>query len=241
VCFLKTLRTVKHGTHWRNPGEVVSAYLRVEVLTQAFAPPAKIVEGLTPQFTFLRLGPDEMGPLFQEDWSTDLGERKLYGIRLRHFGAFINSDWRHSDFTWGRLDAAHHLLPLLLERDDDSLQEKELQLAILAAEELSGDQGDSPVERMRKNLQMLASCDDAKLLAEQKGCGLREAGDSVLRVTVKSTGLRLVAQRLWHRTWTIWCGEHDKGWESAVRKALKGGLLASIMARRRRHRLRIRR
>ncbi|MFI0155762.1 patatin-like protein [Streptomyces lydicus] len=228
-CYLQKLTRVGHGTYWRDPAEVISAYLTVEVLTQAFAPPAKVVEGLTPRLTFLRLGPDEMGPLFQEDWSTGLGERKLYGIRLRHFGAFISRDWRHSDFTWGRLDAAHHLLPLLLAQDVGSLREKELQRAILAAEELSGTQADSPVERMRKHLYRLASCTDAKLLADEKDCGLRQVGDNVLRAMVKSTWLRLMAQRLWHRTWAIWHRNHDKGLESAAKKALKRGLLAPLM------------
>ncbi|KUL38858.1 hypothetical protein ADL22_16520 [Streptomyces sp. NRRL F-4489] len=70
--------------------EVVTAGLTVEVLTRVYAPPSKLVEPLTPKFAFLRLGPDTMSPLFHEDHLDDFGDRKLYGTRLSHFGAFAN-------------------------------------------------------------------------------------------------------------------------------------------------------
>jgi patatin-related protein len=115
--------------------DVVRDCLSVEVLTGVYAGASKIVEAPTPAFEFLRLGPDTISRLFNEDRFVSLGERKLYGIRFKHFGAFIDRDWRKSDFAWGRLDAAHHLLSLLIP-DEDERREREIELheAILAAE-----------------------------------------------------------------------------------------------------------
>ncbi|WP_151775692.1 DUF3376 domain-containing protein [Streptomyces abyssomicinicus] len=49
-----------------------------------------------------------MGPLFNEDWSVDLGARKLYGLRCYHFAAFLSKEWRRHDFAWGRLDRSRY-------------------------------------------------------------------------------------------------------------------------------------
>ncbi|MGG2461310.1 patatin-like protein [Streptomyces sp. RGM 3693] len=116
--------------------EVVNACLTVEVLTRVYAPPSQLVEPLAPKFAFLRLGPDTMSPLFHVDHFDDFGERKLYGTRLAHFGAFANPAWRQSDFAWGRLDAAHHLLRLLggMGEQERRREEKLLHQAILTAE-----------------------------------------------------------------------------------------------------------
>ncbi|MFJ9749580.1 DUF3376 domain-containing protein [Streptomyces chartreusis] len=204
-CFLDTLKEVGLDTPCQVPADIVSAYLTVEVLTQTFAPRAKVVDELTPQFTFLRLGPDEMGPLFQEDWSADIGARKLYGIRFRHFGAFIKKDWRHSDFAWGRLDAAHYLLPLLLPHDN-GVQERELHKAILAAEDVPGVKTNEgcPVERMRERLKELAESNDAQLLDGKAERDLRRAGDQLIQVGVKSWQGRLAVTGLWHQKWKRW-------------------------------------
>ncbi|GGX19185.1 DUF3376 domain-containing protein [Streptomyces chryseus] len=77
-----------------------------------------------------------MGPLFNVDSFAELGDRKLYGLRLKHFGAFFDAQWRRSDFVWGRLDAAHHLLSLfnrLTSEQRESFEER-LHWAILRAE-----------------------------------------------------------------------------------------------------------
>ncbi|MEV0371800.1 patatin-like protein [Streptomyces sp. NPDC050636] len=131
------------NSNW-NVNSVLSACLAVEVVCRAYAPPSEIVDPLAPQFDFLRLGPDKISPLFDEDRYDGLGERKLFGIHLMHFGAFVDSEWRKSDFTWGRLDAAHHLLYLIpgLSDQDRRCAEAELHEAILRGEAPRGPTGE---------------------------------------------------------------------------------------------------
>ncbi|WSQ15062.1 DUF3376 domain-containing protein [Streptomyces sp. NBC_01231] len=174
-CFLHTVHSCGRFEHWRRPKDVVAAMLLVEVLTQSFAPPSQAMEKLTPEFRFLRLGPDHMGPLFNEDWSVDLGERKLYGLRCYHFAAFMSEEWRRHDFTWGRLDAAHHLLGLLSEQEGDESTERKLHEAILLAENLPGK--GNPTERMRDRLKTLDALTDDEILVQ----GLRGKTRHLLR------------------------------------------------------------
>ncbi|MFI1306078.1 patatin-like protein [Streptomyces sioyaensis] len=153
------------GTEWAYQGNwdansVVAACLAVEVLCRTYAPPAEVVEPLAPQFDFLRLGPDNISPLFDEDRYDGMGDRKLFGIKFEHFGAFIDPEWRRSDFAWGRLDGAHHLLYLLpgLSDQDRRSAEVELHLAILRAEAPRGPTGELATARaarawMEGNLQ----------------------------------------------------------------------------------------
>ncbi|WP_310725803.1 DUF3376 domain-containing protein [Streptomyces sp. N2A] len=200
ACFLRTLREVDPSARWRRRKDVVSAYLIVEVLTQAFAPPIKVVDKLTPKFRFLRLGPDAMGPLFNQDWSADIGDKKLYGIRIHHFGAFIHEDWRKSDFTWGRLDAAHHLLPLLLPDTGNEELEKKLHQAILQSEGTS-------VKRVNGDLEKLVGCSDAQLLYEVNKGLEEEAGKQLLRLMKNQPSLkghplrRWAFSQAWARLW----------------------------------------
>jgi predicted acylesterase/phospholipase RssA len=191
---------------------VVSAGLQVEVLTQTFAPPAKVIGKLTPRFRFLRLGPDSVGPLFNEDWSEGLGDRKLYGIRFHHFGAFINDDWRKSDFLWGRLDAVHHLLPLLVPPSDVLAREKELHRAILGAE--TGLPADKAIAGMRERLAQLKHSTDADLLNRNDRATVKAAGDSVVGWATKGQGrlVRQVASSVWSYVWEAWShGESVRG------------------------------
>ncbi|MCK7626580.1 DUF3376 domain-containing protein [Streptomyces sp. RS10V-4] len=174
--------------------DVVTAGLIVEVLTRVYAPPSKLVEPLSPKFAFLRLGPDTMSPLFHEDHLDDFGDRKLYGTRLSHFGAFANPDWRQSDFTWGRLDAAHHLLGLLsgLGKDERKQAERELHRAILAAEappdQATGKRRTAEEARawMAEHLRELGAKDSELLLRHARTPeGIRNAaqiGDAVMRL-----------------------------------------------------------
>ncbi|WP_255720439.1 patatin-like phospholipase family protein, partial [Frankia sp. CiP3] len=97
ILLLQALNLSNYKPKWKTPEDVVSAYLTVEVLTLSFAPPHRVVESLTPKFKFLRLGPDCMGPLFNEDRLVRLRDRKLYGIQAAHFGAFVDKEWRRSD------------------------------------------------------------------------------------------------------------------------------------------------
>jgi patatin-related protein len=87
-----------------------------EVTAQALSPSLDPI--LPPEFEFLRIGPDQESSLVasltdetaKDGRSLDaLGEDKLYGTRLNHFGAFGRSDWRDNDWVWGRLDGAAHL------------------------------------------------------------------------------------------------------------------------------------
>ncbi len=41
--------------------------------------------------------------------------QKLAGIQLAHFGAFYKSSWRANDWMWGRVDAVHRLVRILLD------------------------------------------------------------------------------------------------------------------------------
>jgi patatin-related protein len=41
--------------------------------------------------------------------------QKLAGIQLAHFGAFYKSSWRANDWMWGRIDAVHRLVRILLD------------------------------------------------------------------------------------------------------------------------------
>lgn len=135
--YLNTVRplAVPGERSWGHTDEVVSDCLTVEVLTNAFAPATTSSEPMAPKFSFLRLGSGDLGPLFHKDQYAGLGARKLYGVRFGHFGAFFKVDWRKSDYAWGRLDAAHHLLRLFYPNAEDGEEmEKLLHEAILEAE-----------------------------------------------------------------------------------------------------------
>jgi patatin-related protein len=59
----------------------------------------------------IRIAPEDAERLMP-----DLHERrkKLKGLAVAHFGAFLDRDWRVSDLLWGRLDAAERLITALL-------------------------------------------------------------------------------------------------------------------------------
>jgi len=59
----------------------------------------------------VRIAPEDAARLMP-----DLQERrkKLKGLAVAHFGAFLDRDWRVSDLLWGRLDAAERLITTLL-------------------------------------------------------------------------------------------------------------------------------
>jgi patatin-related protein len=158
-CHRRGCRRADDGCGGPVTGDQIAATLRscliAEVVAQAFASPEELTEH-TPEFEFLRLGPDDHSPLFPLDKHAPLGDRKLYGIRLSHFGAFVKPEWRASDFTWGRLDASHHLLRLFIPDHHERRQvETELHEAILRAE--------IGKEQMGRNLDELAEPDETRL------------------------------------------------------------------------------
>jgi patatin-related protein len=48
--------------------------------------------------------------------------RKLDGVKLGHFAAFLERSYRENDYLWGRLDAAERLLRLVLPAGDEDPQ-----------------------------------------------------------------------------------------------------------------------
>ncbi|GIF62610.1 hypothetical protein Ais01nite_06450 [Asanoa ishikariensis] len=111
---------------------VVERALAAEVLSRAFAAPS--VRPHTPPFDFVRIGPDVDSPLVALGDYRDAGERKLFGTRVGHFGAFATEDARAHDWLWGRLDAAAHLVRLVLHDQPSAAVSRrvaEVQMAIL--------------------------------------------------------------------------------------------------------------
>lgn len=98
--------------------QVVSWTVAADVLVRTFAPPA--VRRPAPPLQFVRIGPDIESPLFPA--YNDLGDRKLYGTRVGHFGAFATEEARARDWLWGRLDAAAHLTRLLMPGDEQRVE-----------------------------------------------------------------------------------------------------------------------
>ncbi|MFD4032614.1 DUF3376 domain-containing protein [Streptomyces sp. NPDC058637] len=196
MAFVEALKHAGMDTGW-SAQKVVSVCLAIEVVTRVYNTPAKLVEPLPPEFQFLRLSPDNMGPLFNTDNIAKLGERKLYGLRLMHFGAFVDASWRRSDFAWGRLDAAHHLLSLfdqLTSKQRDEFEER-LHRAILRAEapeDAEGTEGDArALQWMRRHLTKLKKSDSDIL----KGVAKSVDGQRTMRLLIEAV-LRLIATTL---------------------------------------------
>ncbi|MFI5824131.1 DUF3376 domain-containing protein [Streptomyces rishiriensis] len=187
--YLHAINFVNDRVTWKDSRHAVAACLVVEVLTEAFAPVPRIVERLSPRFEFLRLGPDAPSPLFNTDRFSKLGDRKLYGMRMHHFGAFFDSRWRESDFTWGRMDAAHHMLRLLVsDRQERKSLERLLHARILEVEKRVNGREGSGEEWMRLNLEELCRSDSelvSKFLGSTRG---RELLRQVIRSTLGMLG-----------------------------------------------------
>ena len=78
--------------------------LIVAVVEGTFAAPT--LDPAVPRFTFRRVGLRQ---------ANGRPARVLYGLELNHFGAFLRSSWRLSDWMWGRLDGCDHVAQLLLD------------------------------------------------------------------------------------------------------------------------------
>ena len=86
------------------------------------------------------MGPDVESPAMPQvvvKHKPNWGTRKLYGSTLNHFGAFVDGAWRDRDWTWGRLDAAAHLVRMIVsdapEAGIDDAAENDWVLAIQKA------------------------------------------------------------------------------------------------------------
>jgi hypothetical protein len=87
----------------------------------------------------IRISPEDAPSLIDERDENEQ-RRKLAGVALRGFGAFLDRGWRRNDILWGRLDGAERIITTLLyDKPEFSAEERErlireAQLAILAEE-----------------------------------------------------------------------------------------------------------
>jgi patatin-related protein len=95
----------------QGPVCAVRRQLLVAVLQGTFSPPT--LDGPVPRFRFVRMGLDAPAGIDRDDAIP----RVLYGLELKHFGAFLRSSWRLNDWMLGRLDGSSHLAGMLLEED----------------------------------------------------------------------------------------------------------------------------
>ncbi|MEV7102984.1 DUF3376 domain-containing protein [Streptomyces atroolivaceus] len=181
------------GAGW-TADDVITRCLAIEVVTRVYASPARLLAPLPPEFAFLRLSPSSMSPLVEDPGLARLGDKKLYGLRLGHFGAFIDPKWRESDFVWGRLDAAHHLLSLFALPDGSRPEfERRLHRAILKEEAPRAVDGDGTpageeqaLAWLKEHLAQAERC-DTDLLREQAETAsgkqlMRDLTGAVIRV-----------------------------------------------------------
>ena len=63
----------------------------------------------------VRIAPEDAARLMP---ALEERRKKLKGLAVAHFGAFLDRDWRVSDLLWGRLDAAERLITTLLPWED---------------------------------------------------------------------------------------------------------------------------
>jgi predicted acylesterase/phospholipase RssA len=128
-----TAQTLEGALH---VSELIELTLAIEVIVTAVAWRADNSSLDTPQFNYLEINPDAAalpGVVTPSDpkWS----QRKLYGERWGHFGAFASRKGRRWDWLWGRLDAASTLSTALLSDHPDAERLKaDLLNAILSTE-----------------------------------------------------------------------------------------------------------
>jgi patatin-related protein len=63
---------------------------------------------------------------------------KLAGIRVGHFGGFLDKSWRDNDLMWGRLDAAEVIIDTLLPNDPRAAGLRQQAQAAILRQELRG-------------------------------------------------------------------------------------------------------
>jgi len=117
----------KDRTEWKNKAHVKAAreylayyYYNFEEYDQISFPvfyeadvgEASIVE-------IIRISPEDATELIDErqerrNSPDGTGRRKLAGLALHHFGAFLDRTWRQNDIMWGRLDGFERIIGALL-------------------------------------------------------------------------------------------------------------------------------
>ena len=93
----------------RSADAFAAAALKVEVVRRATAGTEPYRP--TPRFRFYRFGANAGSPLV--DGGTPPKD-KLLGLRMGHFGGFLDRSWRAYDWTWGRMDGATQLVGMLV-------------------------------------------------------------------------------------------------------------------------------
>ena len=78
-----------------------------------------VEEGESDVVEVIRISPEDATTLInerkeQKNSADGTGRRKLAGVALHHFGAFLDRTWRQNDIMWGRLDGAERLITALL-------------------------------------------------------------------------------------------------------------------------------
>src|SRR5690349_12505911 len=83
-----------------------------------------VEEGESDVVEVIRISPEDATTLInerkeQKDSPDGTGRRKLAGVALHHFGAFLDRTWRQNDIMWGRLDGAERLVTALLSEPEN--------------------------------------------------------------------------------------------------------------------------
>lgn len=151
--------------------------LAVEVLTRAFHSTRfqRYVK-----FDMVRMGPDVDSPAVPsvapnaDSEPLPLGEWKLWGTKLGHFGAFGLAQWRNDDWLWGRLDGAAHLVRIIsgrlpaaagathVEEEVTALQELILRSEATGVEDVRATLRDVMRLTNKEVLDLLRSTDDGR-------------------------------------------------------------------------------
>ncbi|HVV53054.1 MAG TPA: patatin-like protein, partial [Polyangia bacterium] len=81
------------------------------------------------------LGTDELRPVSVSRVSAadttlagELKAQKLAGVKLGHFGAFLDPDWRAHDILWGRLDGAERIIAALTAKAPPEIGDRRAEL-----------------------------------------------------------------------------------------------------------------
>jgi hypothetical protein len=72
----------------------------------------------------IRISPEDATSLIDEGRGD--GRKKLAGVALGHFGAFLEKAWRVNDILWGRLDGAERIISAMLHEREYSDYRKKL-------------------------------------------------------------------------------------------------------------------
>jgi predicted acylesterase/phospholipase RssA len=142
--------------------------------------------------------------------SPDWLDRKLYGQRWAHFGAFASEGGRRADWLWGRLDAASALSDYLLEGFDEAeayALRTQLAMAILLAEGTSPDglrdmaatACETEPEDLLLDMDPVARRDAARLLWANATGMVRDIGEGDARSVGPAQALRAFADPTWTR------------------------------------------